>query len=123
MPELSDELIAALLGGGIAGAIIAGLVTLTTQSRLFRREDRYRFNDVKRDKYLRLLVGADTWLQQVRTAHRAHLIVKMREEGGDDDVRRPPPVDIRDPDALLKLAQEVSLLGDDTVVAAAINMV
>jgi hypothetical protein len=63
---VSDELIGGLLGGGIAGAIVAGLIALTTQARLFRREDRYRFNEKKREKYAELMLTPGQWFGKMQ---------------------------------------------------------
>jgi hypothetical protein len=62
-----DPLVAAvvsgLLGGGVAGAVIGGLVTLRSQHRAFDYERRSRFLDLKRERYAALLLGSDEWFR------------------------------------------------------------
>ena len=106
----------------MTGAIFGGLVALTVQARLFRREDRYRFNDLKRKKYVSLLVDAQAWLEEVSKAHSKFVTARSRKADNDPLLKRPPPVDVSDPAPLTRLAREVSLLGDDAVTAAATNL-
>jgi hypothetical protein len=64
-------IIVALLGGGVSGAIFAYLKDLTVQRRSFGREDRYRFNDLKRERYAETLRDLEAWTKELRTRRKA----------------------------------------------------
>jgi hypothetical protein len=121
--ELTRTVVAGLLGGGISGAIIGGLVTLWGQARTFGREDRYRFNEIKREKYAAFYVAVEEWLRAINL----HYLVLARNKGrpkrrtgliGEEHVLPDTVVAAGDPAPLMRLGQEVRLLGNDSVEAA-----
>jgi hypothetical protein len=108
--EVTASLLGGLLGGGVTGALIGGLITLFSQARSHRREDRFRFNDAKREKYAALYTGVDEWFIAV---------VEWYWHLSGESVKMEPPAPVGEPEGLRMLATEALLLGDSRVVRAA----
>jgi hypothetical protein len=107
--ELSDELIGGLLGGGVAGTIIGGLITLWAQGRAFRREDRYRFNDIKREKYSDVLTRLDA----------AFEALKLRNDDRERKLKKAHVPTLPYVDPIIRLGEQVIMLttpGGETAV-------
>jgi hypothetical protein len=60
---LTVAIVAGLLGGGVAGAVVGGLISLQTQRRTFDHERQTRFIELKRDRYAALLRASDEWIR------------------------------------------------------------
>src|SRR5437762_217069 len=58
-----ETVLVALVGGGLAGAIVSGAMTLLAQRRAFEHERKTRFLDLKRERYAALLRDSDAWVR------------------------------------------------------------
>ena len=66
-----ETVLVALLGGGLAGAIVSGAMTLLAQRRAFEHERKTRFLDLRRERYAALLRDSDAQLAQARIGIRS----------------------------------------------------
>jgi hypothetical protein len=115
--DLIQALVAGVLGGGVTGAVIAGFISLRTQARSFEREDRYRFVDLKRERYAELLGGAEDYVGLV-AHHRSVATAFVHAEAALEDIPS-----VGDTNTLNRLAAEVRLLAPEPVSDPATRMV
>lgn len=117
MDPVGAAIISGLLGGGAAGALLAGLVTLWQQRRAFEHEKETRFIDLKRQRYADLLRMVDDW---VRTLALQHTIANALVQGEASEAEIPA---LGSTTAIEQLADEIDLLAPESVGAAATRMV
>ena len=103
-PVVAAALVGGLLGGGVTGAIIAGLVTLWSQNRAFKRDRETRFIDLRRERYATLLRGANEWVRLINN-QRANAFAAMHSSGATDGKPELPETT-----ELWHLAEEIRLL-------------
>ncbi len=116
MDPVVAAIISGLFGGGVAGAMIGGLVTFRQQRRAFEHEKATRFIDLKRKRYADLLRLVDDW---VRTLALQHTIAgaMMRGDASEQDMPTLEPTT-----AIEQLADEIDLLAPDSVGRAATRL-
>ena len=116
MDPVLAAVISGLLGGGVAGAIIGGLVTFRQQRRAFEHEKETRFLDLKRQRYADLLRLADDWVRSLALQHTVASAM-MRAEATEGDMPELGPTT-----AIEQLADEIDLLAPEAVGGAATRL-
>lgn len=116
MDPVVAAIISGLLGGGVAGAIIGGLVTFRQQRRTFEHEKETRFIDLKRQRYADLLRMADDWVRTLVLQHTI-AVAMMHADASEKDMPTLEPTT-----AIEKLADEIDLLAPESVGGAATRM-
>lgn len=117
MENVLSAVISGLLGGGVAGALIGGFITLRAQERQFEQTRTSRFIDLRRERYAELLRATDEWV-------RAQLEeMGSKNQADPEDPTKPlrglgvlPPFR-----PIELLVQEIELIGPEPVAEAAIR--
>lgn len=116
MDPIGAAIISGLLGGGVAGAIIGGLVTVRQQRRAFEHEKETRFIDLKRRRYADMLRLVDDWVRTLTMQHTiAHAM--MRGDASEGDMPT-----LGSTTAIEQLADEIDLLAPEPVGGAATRL-
>lgn len=116
MDPIVATIISGLLGGGIAGAIIGGLVTFRQQRRAFEHEKETRFIDLKRQRYADLLRLVDDWVRTLAMQHTV-AVAMMHGDAAEKDFPALGPTT-----AIEQLADEIDLLAPAAVGGAATRL-
>ena len=116
MDPVVAAIISGLLGGGVAGAVIGGLVTFRQQRRAFEHEKETRFIDLKRQRYADLLRIVDDWVRILAWQHTIAVAMMRGDASKEDMPALEPTTDIE------QLADEIELLAPAPVGAAATRL-